>query len=435
LTLLGAAPALGLAPLHRWLPATYEAATGPVSALLSGGMARVGAYVIVRVLLDLCGAATPAWWCAPLLAMGTASALLGSVRANRAPTLQGVLAGMAIQNAGFIAVGLAVALAARGTDLPTLASLALGGAMLHALNHGVVQVLATLCADAAEHSTAIRTLDRLGGLARAMPITTACLLVAAASLAVLPLSAGFAGVWLLLQTVIAAPRIGGLGLQLGLAVVVAGMALAAALGAAATVRLVGIGFLGRPRSPRAAAAEDPGGLVRVALLGLGGLSVLLGLLPGVALALTGGARQALSAAGQRGPIDWTGIEVVTDVPGYLPLTLVLLLIIVAAGLWVLVRRLPATRTVPPWEGGFATAPPWLPFGDPATQSSAASLEAPIMDSLGGPHWWTDPTGPWLARAGTWFTRPALPPTPRLAMSVLLGLAMAALACVVWLEGA
>ena len=60
LTLLGAGPAIGLAPLHRWIVPAHDAATGPVAALLSGGMARVGVYVVIRILMDLCGKATPA---------------------------------------------------------------------------------------------------------------------------------------------------------------------------------------------------------------------------------------------------------------------------------------------------------------------------------------------------------------------------------------
>jgi formate hydrogenlyase subunit 3/multisubunit Na+/H+ antiporter MnhD subunit len=435
LTLLGAGPALGLAPLHRWLAPAHEAASGPVCAMMSGGMARVGAYVVIRVLLDLCGAATPGWWCAPLLAMGLATAILGAMRANRAATLQGVLGGTAMQNAGFIAAGLGVALAARGADLPLLASLALGGAMLHALNHGVVQVLAVLCAAAAEETAATRMLDRLGGLARAMPRTLSCLLIAVASLAALPLSAGFAGIWVLLQTVIAAPRIGGLGLQLALTLVMAGLALAAALGAAAMVRFVGIGFLGRPRSPRAAAAEDPAPLTQITLYGLAGLSLLLGLLPGLTLALTNGARQALSAAGLRERTDWSGIDAVAEVPGYLPLGVAALLVLAGFGVWLVVRRLPGARLVAPWEGGFAGSPPWLPFGDPATQYNAAALEAPVLDVLGGARWWADPAARPLIRAALWFGRDALAVNARLALAVLLLVALAALAGVAWLEGA
>jgi hydrogenase-4 component B len=213
------------------------------------------------------------------------------------------------------------------------------------------------------------------------------------------------------------------------------MALAIALGAAATLRLVGIGFLGRPRSPRVAASEDPTGPMRGVLYGLAGLTVALGLLPGVAVALTDGARQMLSAAGLPERTDWTGIDAVTDVPGYLPLGVVVLLIIAGLGLWLIVRRLPGSRVVAPWDGGFAGSPPWLPFGDPATQYGAASLTVPVMEAVGGRRWWIDPAAPWLRRAAGWFGRTAAKTRPRLALAVLLALAVVAVAGVAWLEGA
>jgi hydrogenase-4 component B len=446
LVLAGAGPAAGLAPLHLWLPRAHAVSPGPVCALLSGGMAKVAVYAIVRVLFDLCGPATPAWWCAPLLAMGAASAILGGLRANREPALQPVLAGAAIQHAGFIAIGLGVALAARGADLPTLASLALGGAMLHALNHGVFQTLATLSAAAAEHGAATRMLDRLGGLIHGMPVTTACMLVASASLACLPLTAGFASLWVLLQTVLAAPRIGGLALQTALALVAAALAMATALGAAGSVRLVGIAFLGRPRSPRAAAAEEAPALTRAVLIGLAGLNLLLGLLPGAALALTDGARQMLSATRLREQADWAGIEAQADMPGYAPLGVALLAGMAGLGLWLLVRRmgLAAPRRVPPWAGGFAASPPWLPFGDPATQYTAESLGTPVTRMLGD----EQPDG-WTGRAATWFGRPATAAVTWLTrcagqfgalaahwlLAILLALLLAGLVSAAWLEGA
>ncbi len=55
------------------------------------------------------------------------------------------------------------------------------------------------------------------------------------------------------------------------AVVAALMAMAAALAAAAAVRLIGVAFLGRPRTPRAAAAEEAAPAARWAMIGLAAL--------------------------------------------------------------------------------------------------------------------------------------------------------------------
>jgi hydrogenase-4 component B len=456
LVLLGAGSKAGLAPLHPWLPLAHPAAPSHVSALMSGAMTKVAIYVIIRVLFDLCGPATPGWWGAPLLVMGAASAVLGGLRANVQGDLKSVLAASTIEHIGFITIGLGVSLAARGADLAPLASLALGGAMLHVLNHGTFKTLAFLSAGAAQHGAGTRSLDRLGGLIHRMPVTTACMLVAAACLAALPPMSGFASEWVLFQSVLAAPRIGGLALQTTLVIVASLMALAAALGAMAAVRLVGIAFLGRPRSPRAAAAEEAPATLRATLIGLAALCGLLGLLPGAALALTDGARQMLSAAGLGVTADWTGIAVQADAPGYAPLGIAAILLLCLIGGWLLVQRLPGSRRAPAWACGFAAAPAWLPFGDPATQYTGLSLSEPLVRTLGGAligaretvqgakHTlvWADPAQTWinqpvargiawLATATDWFQRLTL----RRLLSVVFAALVLCLIAIAWVEAA
>ena len=103
LVLLGAGSKAGLAPLHVWLPLAHPAAPSHVSALMSGAMTKVAVYVVIRMLLDLCGPVQPLWWGVPLLVMGAASAVLGALRANLEPDLKTILASSTIENVGFIA--------------------------------------------------------------------------------------------------------------------------------------------------------------------------------------------------------------------------------------------------------------------------------------------------------------------------------------------
>jgi hydrogenase-4 component B len=57
---------------------------------------------------------------------------------------------------------------------------------------------------------------------------------------------------------------------------------------------------------------------------------------------------------------------------------------VAALIFLAVRRLtaPGFRRGPAWTCGFAAPPPWLPFGDPATQYSSSSFAQPLALTLG-----------------------------------------------------
>ena len=384
LALAGAGSKAGLAPLHVWLPPAHAAAPSHISALMSGAMTKVALYVLVRVLFDLCGPAQPGWWGVPLLVLGAGGAVLGGLRANMEGDIKALLACSTVENIGLIVVGLGLALAARGADLATLAALALAGAMLHAMAHGLFKSLLFLGAGAVQHGAGSRQLVRLGGLIHRMPVTTACVLVGAASLAALPPSSGFAGEWTLFQAVLGGPRIGGLGVQTLVCVVAALMALAAALGAAAAVRLVGVAFLGRPRSPRASAAVEAGPPARAAMIGLAVASGLVGLFPGAVLWLAGPALRRLTAAGMEDRAGLLAVAPQADLPGYSAVGIALVFG-VSAGLvlWLVrARTVSGHRTGPAWDCGFGAPPPWLPFGDPLTQYGGASFAQPLRRALG-----------------------------------------------------
>lgn len=382
LVVLGAGAKAGLAPLHLWLPIAHPAAPAPVSAVMSAAMTKVALYVIIRVLFDLCGPLSPAWWGLPLVAMGAAAALLGAARANLETDLKAVLACSTIDNVGLIAIGLGIALLARGADLPVLAGLAMSGALLQILAHAVFKTLLFLAGGAVDHSAGTRRLDRLGGLIHRMPVTAFCVLIGAASLAALPPMAGFAGEWLIIQAAIAAPRIGGIALQIGLAAVVGMVGCAAALAASAAIRLVGSAFLGRPRTPRAAAAEEAGAAERRVLLGLALLTIVIGVVPGGALRLAAPAiRQVI---GVIDPPRLLSLAAQRGVPGYGAASIagLLVVMVVAVAWFIRARTAQAQRRAPSWDCGFAAPPPWLPFGDPATQYGPRSLAQPVARTIG-----------------------------------------------------
>lgn len=383
LALAGAGSKAGLAPLHVWLPPAHAAAPGHVSALMSAAMTKVALYVLIRLLFDLAGP-QPMWWGVPLIVLGAMGAVLGALRANMEPDIKAVLACSTVENIGLVVVGLGLALAARAVDLLPLAGLAMGAALLHAMAHALFKSLLFLGAGATQHGAGTRRLDRLGGLIHRMPITTGTMLAGAAALAALPPTAGFAGEWSLFQAVLAAPRVGGLGMQVLVCVVAALMALAAALAAAAAVRLIGVAYLGRPRSPRCAAADEAGPPMRWALIGLAGLGGLAGLFPGAVLGLATPALRL--ATGGLAPLRAAGLVLAPapDAPGYIAPAIAILLGLAGAAVWWALRRatLPGHRSGPAWDCGFGDPPAWLPFGDPATQYGGASFAQPLRRALG-----------------------------------------------------
>lgn len=383
LVLAGAGSKAGLAPLHVWLPLAHPAAPSHVSALMSGAMTKVALYVLARFAFDLMGSAQPLWLGAPLVALGAASAVIGALRANLEEDIKTLLACSTIENVGLIAIGLGLALAFRGADLPALAALAAGAALLHALNHAVFKTLLFLAAGEVLHGALSRRIDRLGGLIHRMPVTAWAALAGVAAAASLPPLSGFASEWLLLQALLASWRVGDLAFQMGAAAATALAALAAALAAAAMVRFWGLVFLGRPRTPRAAGAEEGGRLVQAALILPAALTVLFGLLPGVMLDLAEPALRLMTrAAAPRA--GFVAIGAAEGGARYWPLLVALLLAAaVGAVIWAVRRRAPAgVARGPIWDCGFIAAPHHLPFGDPSTQPTASGFGQPLRRMLG-----------------------------------------------------
>jgi NADH:ubiquinone oxidoreductase subunit 5 (subunit L)/multisubunit Na+/H+ antiporter MnhA subunit len=362
---------------------------------MSAAMTKVALYVAARLLLDLGGPAQPLWWGVPLVVLGAASALVGALRANLEEEGKTLLACSTIENVGLVAIGLGLVACFRAADLGALAALAAAAALLHALNHAVFKTLLFLGMGEVAHGAAARSLDRLGGLVAGMPWTAACVLVGVGAAASLPPLSGFAGEWLLLQALLSAWRVGDLAFQVMTVAVVALAALAAALAASAMVRLFGLVFLGRPRTPRAAGAEDGPWLARAALLLPAGLTVVLGLLPGPMLALGAEAQRVLARDAMEERAGLFAVAVGDGAAAYWPLGVAALLAVSGAAVWLAVRRhalpgaarvplLPEVAYGPAWDGGFAAPPQHLVCGDPLTQPSAAGLGQPLRRMLGAP---------------------------------------------------
>jgi hydrogenase-4 component B len=362
------------APPEGWHAAAVLLLVLVGAGIVSRLSTTIAIYLVLRVLFDLCGVGQPLWWGVTLLLAGAGIATIGSLRAALADTLHKVLSVGSLHQFGMATIALGVALFARVVDLPSVASRALAAAWLAVVCHMLCRTLLLMCADAVESGAGTRRLDLMGGLLHRMPVTSGCCLVGLFTVAVLPPGLGFAAFWLLFQSLIAAARISDFGIQLLVLVVAALTALSVGLMALATVRLFGVVFIGRPRTPRAAVAEEAPRPVRVVLIGVAALLGLFGLLPALVLLPT--ISWTHVASGQ-----WLALSTGAEATGYSPIAVVVLLALVAFAVLHVLRRPGERRREPAWSGGFAAPPPWLPFGDPATQSGPASFAEPLRGVL------------------------------------------------------
>jgi NADH:ubiquinone oxidoreductase subunit 5 (subunit L)/multisubunit Na+/H+ antiporter MnhA subunit len=225
--------------------------------------------------------APPPWWAWTILLLGLASAVLGVLWALTQHDLKRALAYSSVDNIGVILLGLGLGALGNAYHKPVLAVLGFAGALLHALNHALFKSLLFLGAGAVVRSTGTREIDRLGGLARAMPRTAVAFLIGSMAIVGLPALNGFIGEWTLVRGFLAAGgssgslRLAGLG--------AAAIGVIGALTLACFVRLGTAVFLGTARDAGTRPTEDaPGGIgAGLALLGTACLAI--GLLPVIAM--------------------------------------------------------------------------------------------------------------------------------------------------------
>ena len=292
LLLVGFGTKAGMIPLHIWLPRAHPVAPSHVSALMSGVMIKAGIYGLIRFGIELLGAG-PAWWALLVLAIGATSAILGVLYALAEHDLKRLLAFHSIENIGIILLGLGVALLGTTLDATPLVVVGLAAALFHTINHALFKGLLFLGAGAVQSATHTRDLNRLGGLARLMPLTALTFGIGAAAISGLPPLNGFASEWLTFQGLLSAGGATGLDPLARFAAygAVGALALTAALAVACFVKATGMTFLALPRSPAAASALEVGHSMRAAMaaLAIGCVAAGLGATP-ISAVLAGVAR-------------------------------------------------------------------------------------------------------------------------------------------------
>lgn len=309
LILLGCFTKSAQFPFHFWLPHAMAAPT-PVSAYLhSATMVKAGVFLLARLWPVLAG--TDAYTLI-VTSVGLTTMIVGAAVALFRHDLKSILAYSTISQLGMLVMLLGFSLEA--------AALA---AVLHILNHAAFKAALFMSAGIVEHETGTRDIRRLGGLAKAMPITAAVATLAAASMAGLPPLGGFISKELMLYET---PKLALLGLPWLLPVLAT---LGAAFSVGYSLRLAVHLFFGSPREAEPfARAHDPGIGMWAAPAFLTVLAVLLGLIP---MLLAGPLVGAVTAAVTGAPAPefdlalWHGVN----------LALILSMVAVAAGVLLL----------------------------------------------------------------------------------------------------
>lgn len=211
--LAGAFAKAGAVPFHSWVPPFGEKVDAPVSAFLPASLDKLlGIYLLARLVLDLF-IPTPAIY-GMLMLLGAVTVIAAVLMALVQHDLKRLLSFHAVSQVGYMILGI-------GTGT----AIGLAGGLFHMLNNTVYKSALFLGAGMVEKETGTTNLDRLGGLARLMPVTFIVCTVAALSISGIPPLNGFASKWMIYQGIISSGDNGSFAWVLWLAVAMLGSAL------------------------------------------------------------------------------------------------------------------------------------------------------------------------------------------------------------------
>ncbi|MBW3557718.1 MAG: NADH-quinone oxidoreductase subunit M, partial [Actinobacteria bacterium] len=193
LVFLGFAIGLGVktpvVPFHTWLPPAHVDAPAPASAILAGVLLKMGTYGFVRIVLSMMPD-TFRRFALPLAIVAVVSIVYGALVALAQTNLKRLVAYSSVNHMGYVILGVAAAAAGRSTD-PDAARLALNGATLEMVAHGLITGALFLLAGSVWSRAESYEIDHFGGLAGRAPAMTGAAVVAAFASLGLPGLAGF----------------------------------------------------------------------------------------------------------------------------------------------------------------------------------------------------------------------------------------------------
>ncbi|MFT7288285.1 MAG: NADH-quinone oxidoreductase subunit M, partial [Halieaceae bacterium] len=153
---------LPIFPFHTWLPDAHTQAPTAGSVLLAGILLKTGAYGLLRFCLPLFPEASLQF--APVaIALGIAGIIYGALLAFAQTDFKRLVAYSSVSHMGFVMLG-----------LYALNDLAIKGAVMQMVAHGVSTAALFMMAGALQHRLHTRDMRQMGGLWHNAPRMGAC---------------------------------------------------------------------------------------------------------------------------------------------------------------------------------------------------------------------------------------------------------------------
>ncbi|QCE32754.1 proton-conducting membrane transporter [Acetobacteraceae bacterium] len=250
LALFGLGVFSGMFPLHGWAPQSHSSASPASAMLFSSSLMKAGLFGILLFGLDLLGV-PPLWWGVLVLLLGAVTAFFGGLYALQEHDLRRLLSYHSLESSGIILLGIGAAMAGISLQLPLLLAFGIIGALFQIFNHSLFGAALLLGAGTVEERTGLKDIEKMGGLARKMPVTAIAILIALGAMSALPPLNGFVSEWMVYQGLFhfsAAPSFVAHLFGPLIAVV---LAVTGALAVMCASKVFGVAFLGAARSDAA----------------------------------------------------------------------------------------------------------------------------------------------------------------------------------------
>lgn len=179
-----------LVPVHTWLPPAHVDAPAPASAILAGVLLKLGTYGFIRIMLQMM-TDTFVRFAFPLAVVAVVSIVYGALVALGQPNLKRRIAYTSVNHMGYTILGVAAGAAALGTGDVRAQTLALTGATVEMVAHGLITGALFLISGSFWQRGASYEIADYGGLAGRAPLLTGASVVAAFASLGLPGLAGF----------------------------------------------------------------------------------------------------------------------------------------------------------------------------------------------------------------------------------------------------
>jgi NADH-quinone oxidoreductase subunit M len=184
--LIGFCIKMAIFPLHLWLPDAHTVAPMPVTIILAAAMLSMGTYGVLRfpVALFSLDAMQPfALW---MMIAGLISEVYGALMALAEKDIKRIIAYSSVSQMGYILFGLG-----------SLTHDGMVGSIMHVIYHAIVKALLFMVVGILLAAARERNIDKIGGLAKKMPVITVCAAIGVLGISGMPPLGIFNSEWMI----------------------------------------------------------------------------------------------------------------------------------------------------------------------------------------------------------------------------------------------